>query len=41
MKTLLFLILYCLVVALAEKRKETNQDEKNKDQQKTELISDD
>ena len=33
MKTLLFLILYCLAVALAEKPKETNQDEKNKDQQ--------
>ena len=41
MKTLLFLILYCLVVTLAEKPKETNQDEKNQEQQKNELILDD
>ena len=41
MKTLLLLILYCLVVALAEKPRDTNQDEKNEDQQKNELNSDD
>ena len=41
MKNLFLLILYCLVVALAEKPRDTNQDEKKQYQQMNELISDD